>query len=50
MQPVFHKLKLDEFADFIDKSGFNIFKKERIKDEKDMMALLYIVGEKRKQK
>ena len=48
--PVFHKLKLDEFADFIDKSGFNILKKERIKDEKDMMALLYIVGERRKQK
>jgi hypothetical protein len=44
--PVFHKLKLDEFADFIDEFGFNILEKERVKDKKDMMALLYIVGEK----
>jgi len=48
--PVFHKLKLDEFADFIDKSGFNILKKEKIKDEKDIMVLLYIVSESRKQR
>ena len=44
--PVFHKLKLDEFANFVSKSGFNVIKKERIKHLKDMMALLYIIGEK----
>jgi hypothetical protein len=46
--PVFHKLILDEFADLINKSGFYIVKKERIKGPKDKVALLYIVAEKRK--
>ena len=48
--PVFHKLKLDGFADLISKSGFDILKKERIKHKKDMMALLYIVAEKEQAK
>ncbi len=43
--PVFHKLKLDEFADFINKSGFTVVKKERIKHPEDRMALLYVVAE-----
>ncbi len=42
--PVFHKLNLDEFADFITKSGFTVVKKERIKHPEDRMALLYAVA------
>lgn len=45
MLPVFHKLKLDEFTDLISKSGFNILEKERLKDRKDVMSLLYVVAE-----
>ena len=45
--PVFHKLNLDEFADFVSKYGFDVIKKERIKHPEDMMALLYIVGKKK---
>lgn len=40
--PVFHKLNLDEFSDFIDKSGFDVVKKERLKHPEDSMALLYV--------
>ena len=45
--PVFHKLKLDEFADLITKSGFDVVKKERMKESKDKMALLYVVAGRR---
>ena len=48
--PVFHKLNLDEFADFINKSGFTVVKKERIKHPGDRMALLYVVAEGGEQK
>jgi ubiquinone/menaquinone biosynthesis C-methylase UbiE len=44
--PVFHKLNLDEFADFIDKSGFAVVTKERLKHPEDMMALLYVISKK----
>lgn len=48
--PVFHKLNLDEFADFINKSGFTVVKKEKIKHPGDRMALLYVVAEGGEQK
>ena len=48
--PVFHKLKLNEFVELINKAGFTVIKKERIKHPKDMMALLYIVGKKENKK
>jgi len=44
--PVFHKLNLDEFTDFIDKSGFVVVKKERMKHPEDSMALLYVISKK----
>jgi len=44
--PVFHKLNLDEFSDFIDKSGFDVVKKERLKHPEDSMALLYVNSKK----
>ncbi|MEA1894356.1 MAG: class I SAM-dependent methyltransferase [Euryarchaeota archaeon] len=44
--PVFHKLNLDEFADFIDKSGFTVATKDRLKHPKDRMALLYVNSKK----
>ena len=44
--PVFHKLNLDEFADFIDKSGFAVVTKERLKHPEDSMALLYVNSKK----
>ena len=44
--PVFHKLNLDEFADFIDKSGFAVVTKERLKHPEDRMALLYVNSKK----
>jgi len=44
--PVFHKLNLGEFADFIDKSGFAVVTKERLKHPEDMMALLYVNSKK----
>ncbi|MEA1944375.1 MAG: class I SAM-dependent methyltransferase [Euryarchaeota archaeon] len=44
--PVFHKLNLDEFSDFIDKSGFAVITKERLKHPKDNMALLYVNSKK----
>ena len=47
--PVFHKLNLDEFADFINKSGFTVVKKERIKHPEDRMALLYVVAKRWKE-
>jgi ubiquinone/menaquinone biosynthesis C-methylase UbiE len=42
--PVYHKLNLDEFADFIDKSGFDVVTKERMKHPEDKMALLYVTS------
>jgi ubiquinone/menaquinone biosynthesis C-methylase UbiE len=44
--PVFHKLNLDEFSDFIDKSGFAVVTKERLKHPEDSMALLYVNSKK----
>ena len=44
--PVFHKLNLDEFANFIDKSGFDVLTKERMKHPEDKMALLYVISKK----
>ena len=44
--PVFHKLNLDEFSDFIDKSGFVVVTKERLKHPEDRMALLYVNSKK----
>ncbi len=44
--PVFHKLNLDEFSDFIDKSGFAVVTKERLKHPEDRMALLYVISKK----
>jgi len=44
--PVFHKLNLDEFTDFIDKSEFAVVTKERLKHPEDMMALLYVISKK----
>ena len=44
--PVFHKLNLDEFADFIAKSGFAVVTKERLKHPEDKMALLYVNSKK----
>ena len=44
--PVFHKWNLDEFTDFIDKSGFAVVTKERLKHPEDMMALLYVNSKK----
>jgi ubiquinone/menaquinone biosynthesis C-methylase UbiE len=46
--PVFHKLNLDEFAYFIDKSGFAVVTKERLKHPEDRMALLYVISKKEK--
>ena len=44
--PVFHKLNLEEFADFIENSGFVVVTKERLKHPEDGMALLYITSKK----
>ncbi len=44
--PVFHKLNLDEFANFIGKSGFAVVTKERLKHPEDKMALLYVISKK----
>jgi hypothetical protein len=41
-------LNLDEFTDFIDKSGFVVVKKERMKHPEDSMALLYVISKKEK--
>ena len=46
--PVFHKLDLDEFSDFLDKSGFNVVTKERMKHPEDKMALLYVTSKNEK--
>ena len=44
--PVLHKLNLDKFSDLIDKSGFTVVKKERMKHPEDRMTLLYVISKK----
>ena len=46
--PLFHKLNLDEFANMISESGFSITKKEIMKHPEDMIQILHIVAERRK--
>lgn len=44
--PVFHKVNLNQAADIVKRAGFEVIKNEQIKDDRDMMPLLYLIAQK----